>query len=534
MECSAVVVCDRGTWRRVKQSKGRAADGGISAVASENATGAADALHFREIELKLTGGFADLSAIFSDLGGRQSSARVVSTYYDTTDRRLWRKGYTLRLRPKGKGFELTLKRQEGDILDRGEWSALVKEPAADIGALPAEAPRADIGTVLPEELAPRYTTDMVRAKKRVQWPGASVEVSLDNGTIRADDRETELTELEFELESGTLAAMLERLRPVMQRHPFVLGTRSKADRGMELVDGVGPGVATAVKPPLKKADTVETALGKVLAVTTTQIIGCLAAAADGRDPEGVHQLRVGLRRLRSAFTFFTDDLAPPVLALAETAKRAFSALGPARDLDVFVLETLPPVRETYGAGLEPLIEVAGRQRHAAHDAVRQMVGERWFNDFLLELLLASHSSVLLSPGRDRLLLPAVTKILNKRHRKVLKLGKDFADLASPERHRVRIALKKLRYACDYFQSLYPKSAARPYRKRLSSLQDDLGLLNDATIAEHLADRLAADQPGAEVGAALIKGWYGHRLESVQPHMLVAWQRFARARPFWSS
>lgn len=523
----------------MKRSPQRAVPGASpQSFGSDEPSVPADASAFEEAELKLTGTPASLAAIFNALDGEMlKTSKVVSTYYDTADGRLWRRGFSLRLRQKGRGYELTLK-QIGGSLRRGEWSAAVDEPLADIARLPPQAPRGEIGTILPEEMGPRFASEMERAKKRLDLEGATVEVSFDKGRIVSGDREAPLAELEFELLDGQVGVMLGHVKSALGRRRFVIGTRSKADRGMELADNLPPGCIKAIKPPLDATDTLETAVGKIIAVTARQIIGNIAAAADGRDPEGVHQLRIGLRRLRSAFSLFNGALSHRGEVLGDKAKRAFQALGDARDLDVFLLETMAPVLNSRfdGPGAERLAAIAGESRQAAYEQVRRLVGEPWFSSFLLDLLIAGEGGKggLVARDGDLLLRPRAVAVLHKRHKKVLKLGRGFAGMSSDQRHQVRIALKKLRYACDYFQPLFKKSAARPYLKRLAGLQDDLGRLNDATVAESLADRLAADDADAAIGAGLVKGWYRHRLHSVEPHMQKAWQRFVDARPFWRS
>lgn len=201
---------------------------------------------------------------------------------------------------------------------------------------------------------------------------------------------------------------------------------------------------------------------------------------------------------------------------------------------MFLTETLPPVLggdETNTA----LLRLAGRaeaRSRAAYREVRTLVGSPRFNGFLFDLLLFAENGGSVIRDRDTMLRPVAVKLLQKRHKKVLKTGRDFTHLSTDRRHDVRIALKKLRYACDYFHSLFPKKSTAAYLKRMESLQNDLGWLNDATVAEHLVDDLAADDMQAALGGALVKGWYRHRLVQVAPHMVAAWQDFTETRPFW--
>jgi inorganic triphosphatase YgiF len=483
-----------------------------------------------EFALTLTGKPASLAAAFKSLpGGRARVSHFDERYFDTDDGRLRRKGYSLRLRQEGERFEMTLARRDG-----ATWTTALPDGVADLARLPADAPRGEIGVILPEELRPSFTGRIDRRRKRLALDGASIAVTLDTGCLAAAAREAPVAALEFGLLIGSPAVLYRQLRALLGRYRLTMGGRDRAVRGLELLNDAPPAPVKAERPALDPTDSVEAAMAKILTVTTAQILGNLEAAADGRDPEGVHQLRVALRRLRSAFALFRDHLSPDVAALNAAAKQALNGLGAARDLDVFLLETAPPLLADDGdnPGLQRLIATAEARRREAYDDVRRMVQDRDTNRLLIDLLLAAREGGLVVAGGSDPLGPIAAALLHKRHRKALKIGRHFARLSQPERHEVRIALKKLRYACDYFQTLFPGKPTRAYLKRLAGLQDDLGRLNDATVAEELVDRLAGEDTAAMTGAALVKGWYRHRLMSVEPHMLEGWQRFTEARPFW--
>lgn len=490
-----------------------------------------------EIEIKLSGRPDVLEAAFADLGGGAGkTGRVVSRYHDTHDGRLWRKGFTLRLRQKPDGHELTLKQEGNGALARGEWTTLLAEPRVDLALLPGDAPRAEIGLILPEELSECFRTDVSRTKKTITAGAAEIEVSLDIGkVVAAGGRVAELTELELELLGGPAAAIPAAARKLLTRRSLSVGTRSKAARGVALSRGSAPEYAKACRVALDAGDTLETAVRRIVAATAAQIAGNLACAADGREPEGVHQLRVALRRLRSALSLFRQHLDPAAAGrINSEARAALRDLGTARDLDVLLTETLPVVHAGSNAGstLDALTDRAEAARAQAYLAVRRRLAARPFNRMLLDLLIAGESGGLVRLDGDAALKPVATRLLAHRHRKVLKLGRNFAALPTEARHEVRIALKKLRYACDFFQTLFPGKVTQAWLARMEALQDDLGGLNDAAVAGQLVDQLAARDPEAKIGAALVKGWFGHRLGATEPHMVSAWRRFERAHPFW--
>lgn len=491
----------------------------------------------RQTDVKLTGDAARLSAIFQKLDGiGPASSRIACSYFDTGDSRLGRRGFSLRLREQDGAHELTLKAQGRSAIHVEEWNAILDEPIADLGLLPPDAPRGDIGVILPEELQPEFTSEVRQEHRRLDLTGASVDVFLRIGHMRSGPRRQPVAELAFTLLDGDVAVMLKHIKSVLRNRRLTFEARSEAALGLEIANDLPPRWVKASKPQLEPADTLEGAMAKIIATTTSQITGNIAAAGCGSDPEGVHQLRVALRRLRSAFALFKDHITAPAVSLDANAKEALKHLGPARDLDVFLSETMPPVLQ--GDQQDPaLSELVGRAeacRHNAYRDVRRMLSSPSFNRFLFDLLLAAEDGgSMMRDGRSHLR-PVAVKLLQRRHRRVLKVGRGFADLATPERHEVRLALKKLRYACDYFQTLFPKKSTVAYLKRLESLQNDLGRLNDATVAEQIVDDLAADDTQAAMGGAIVKGWYRHRLMLVEPHMVSAWQDFSRARPFWQS
>jgi triphosphatase len=145
-----------------------------------------------------------------------------------------------------------------------------------------------------------------------------------------------------------------------------------------------------------------------------------------------------------------------------------------------------------------------------------------------------------APGRaaawlDRPLLAFAAHVLGKRHRRALKRGKDFEELSPEGRHRVRIALKKLRYATEFFQALYPKKRTRPYLASLKELQDDLGHLNDVAVAEQLIGSAAgasADAADLRAGGGLVLGWHARGIADLEPAAVRDWKAFARKEAFW--
>lgn len=493
-----------------------------------------------EIEIKLAGGRRKVAAAAADAAAAgATTSPVESAYYDAQDRRLWRAGYTLRLRPKKGRYELTLKTRGTGAMVRGEWTALLDRPTADLTLLPRDAPMALRSFVTADALHPVFRTEIERSTHVVDAHGARAEIAIDQGRIVAagGKKAGHVREVELELIDGAAAGLVAQAKALAETYGLHISTVTKADRGFGVADDRPPPWARAEAPDLRPDMTTGAALAAFVASAAAHILGNVAAAADGRDPEGVHQLRVGLRRLRSAVALFGPDLGERGRQWNRDAKRALRALGPARDLDVFLAETLPAMGEAglEGVSLRALRRQAEDERCAAYADVRRMLKTKRFTRLCLDLMAASVEPPV---ADERPVVQVAAALLQERLDAALAVGEGFARLSTEDRHRVRIAVKKLRYALDFCEPLFPQKAAASYLKRLKRLQEDLGLLNDAAVAGDLAAGLAAGtaegQPrrAAEAGAAVVARWQAGRLARADKRMVERWTAFAKAKPFW--
>jgi polyphosphate kinase 2 (PPK2 family) len=108
------------------------------------------------------------------------------------------------------------------------------------------------------------------------------------------------------------------------------------------------------------------------------------------DPEWVHQMRVGTRRLRSCLSLMKRFAAEAELEpLVAEVKWLAALLGDARDWDVFATETLPPlsawfVRDASAApGIKRVRDRAARRRREARKRAREGVASPRFQRLLL-------------------------------------------------------------------------------------------------------------------------------------------------------
>ncbi|MFP4359919.1 MAG: CHAD domain-containing protein [Alphaproteobacteria bacterium] len=505
----------------------------------------------QEFELKLTAAPDVLRQAFAatpagGVGDPPTAAdRLTAVYYDTPDHRLARHGAALRVRREGKRFTQTLKVAAGPLA-RLEHDVEVAGLAPDLDRLPRDAMAKRVGAVLADELAPVFASEVTRRTRRVtvaNGVAGEVELALDEGEIRAGERREPIAELEVELKAGAPAALFQVADTLVAAGATRLVAGSKAARGYALASDRGPAWAKAQPTSLARDDAVGDALGHILDGVFHQIWANLDAAYDGRDPEGVHQLRVAVRRLRSALTLFKPVLAAERrAALNDEARWAMGQLGPVRDRDVFATEMLPPVAQARpnDAALAALRATAEDARERAYGELRgAMASARWTR-LVLTLARWIHARGWYDEADAATQLALAEplgafadRVLAKRAKAVKKSGKNFAELDAEHRHEVRKDLKKLRYAAEFLRGLYPEKPTKRYLKRLSALQDAFGHLNDTATAERLLGALIdPSEPRLAEARGLVLGWYGHAAAGAAAELVADWEDFVAAEPFW--
>jgi triphosphatase len=484
-----------------------------------------------ETELKITLRPEDLAAMeapgrFGDLSAGEAITRHLSTtYFDTADHRLRSAGLTLRVREAEGRHEQTLKHElpgGASLLSRGEITAHLDGPEPDLARFP-EGDAERLAVALDgQPLQPVFMTLVDRTSRILVSPeGDEVELALDRGEIVAGERRAPLVEVEMELRSGDLRGLFSLARTVLADVPVRLSAEPKSGRGYRLVDGGEPA------PPVRAGDleypadaSVEEVLRAALRSCLAQIAGNVLAVEAGDDPEGPHQLRVGLRRLRSALRLFRPVIDPaPAARIDGEARWLGRCVGRLRDIDVLVDETVSACAGHFDmAELTALLE---RRRVQERESLIGTLAEPRVGAFLLDLaaytegrgwLSASdldQSGALAAPAAD-----FAARALHKRWVKTARMGAHADRLNAEERHELRKSFKVLRYALDFLGPLIPRKDNRRLGKAVRSAQETLGYLNDVASAQSLirfSDELAAgDTPPSRavdraVGFCL--GWH---------------------------
>jgi len=547
-----------GFLRQIEPAKPAIVEGAVSdetpspdAPPAPEPTQPSVAAHPHEIELKLLvdvermAHFNAAPVIAAHARNKGSRKHLKSVYYDTPERMLRRNGLSLRVRQSGARFVQTVKTEAADDpLRRGEWEAPVSSMAPDLAlAMP----------FIPEKLRSRldarpleavFTADVHRHARMIDLPSGTVEIAFDRGVLTASDRSLPLSEIELELKSGSVSTIFEVALRLAEHGAVKPSIRSKSARGFDLAAGTPPAARRPRKLRLDPSVTLDEAFATILRSCFQHLLQSLPAAEDGRNPEGVHQLRVALRRIRSALGLMRSVGALSNLdALRSEARWLAQDLSAARDWDVFQLETLPTIAKACPsiAGFDALGRAAAKRQSDAYRKAHHALDDRRCAMFLIGLgnwiETRGWRNDVAAEDLGRLAEPAVNfaqRILSEQYARVLKRGRRFKSLTMDELHRVRLATKRMRYLSEFLLPLFAdRKSARKFARRLAGLQEELGAFNDMAVTASLLDGLGAEPDGA-IAAAAIAGWQARASIGVRPALQGTWRDFTAARVPWSS
>lgn len=513
----------------------------------------------REIELKLRIAPEDVARlkrhplIRSLSAGRPITQKLNSVYFDTPKLALLDRNVTLRVRRIGGNHVQTVKtgsvRQLG-LFRRGEVEQPIKGEAPEPDKIADPRLRAMVAKPdIADKLRPIFDTEVKRVRRRLTQGKGEIALDIDVGVIRTAKASTPICEMELELMAGDPGQLFDLVRRLSADVPMRLGTASKAARGFALYAGAPSAPARAVPVALGPAPSAEQAMIAIVRACFDHLAANEAAVVDVPDAEGVHQMRVALRRLRSALSLF-QSLLPDGSAAEVKAGADWLAgeLADARNWDVFQGEVLAPVLPRFPnhPGISGLEAAAERAHAAGYRRAQAALATPRYSAFLLRgaawLEERPWRPAAAPAALDQPAPPFAANELTRRHRKAIKLGRSIDTRDAEALHRLRIHLKKLRYACEFFRDLFPRKSAKAYVAHLAKLQDVLGTLNDVDVARTLLDSLltrVAGEPGGperagelQNAAGLVAGWHVHTGDRRARKLDDLWQEFKDTRPFW--
>ena len=510
----------------------------------------------REIELKFLVPHASRKALAVEMARASASLErrtLAAMYLDTPDRRLASEGIAWRLRREGRRWVQTLKAARANALERFEHEVLRPDASTD-ASLHAGTPVGDRllkllrkAEAAGEFAGVRYRTEVRRTLRRVRTRGAVVEVAFDEGRILAGPRPgpeeatggppeapLRLCEIEFELVSGSPLAMLELAERWRKRFGLILDPRTKAERGDRLADGLRFAAVRKGRSPAYPGDaSVLDAFCAVLDECLDQIGRNAIGLVDG-DPalrvEHVHQMRVGIRRLRSGLRSFRGWVPAPPPPLVDGLRALFDPLGLSRDADVLDAGVAAALAE---AGAPPLEAravgtPAPDPREAVASAAVQQLMLAWLSwrVGLVEEALPGDAAPDAATADSKPFPLQAERRLRRWHRAIADAAKAFDSLDDTALHALRKRIKRQRYAAEFFAPVLKAGALARYLKRLAVVQDRMGELNDLIVARERYQAMVADDPAAWFAL----GWLAARIAELKGLARPELERLARTQP----
>ena len=522
-----------------------------------------------EFELKFEISAQSLPKIVAAVHAKKAQLQLLQAFYfDTVDGALAKNGLTLRMRKEGNDWVQTAKGLTSNALDRLEHNVEIGSLATNVAQTKVSGLKTASNEVLtympsinvlrhkdekvgkliikalkikPNEPIPAlillYETDVQRLKFIVKKAGSAIEVALDQGMVVSGGRSAALCELEIELKEGGPEHAAALARTWCAKYGLWLSTINKSMKGQRLHDGVLPNqlkrANLEAKPKLKPHANGQQMVKAALESCLNQILANASEIASGtvindenhiQHAEHIHQLRVGIRRLRTAMR----ELSPLVDGIDSAWEKplidVFRRLGETRDYDHLNHVLQPQILAAGGPAFNAYI---GDVKHLDVSAA---VRSKAFQDTLLCLIAFVNSSYLndtsLSDAIDvedniinntkkndshKKVRKILANRLDKLHKKIIKEGKKFLNLTETQQHSVRKHFKRLRYLAEFSAPQLSTSAADKKRilaviSALKPVQDALGFYNDELMALQTYRTLATTDARAWFGV----GWLSAR------------------------
>ncbi len=461
--------------------------------------------------------------------------RLVSTYFDTPRHALRKSGAALRVRDNGTLREQTLKvpiQGPAGLQNFREWTVSTNESVPDLG-------RYFSRRRYQKNLRPVFTTDFERRAVRIRSRGTEFELAVDRGFIRAETSkghvEEPICEAELELLSGDPAQMFDMALQLCETCDIRPSHRTKAQRGYAIaMPSLRPKPIKAPRVLLADNASVGDAFKSIISGALGHMFANEIPALEGK-PEGVHQMRVAMRRVRSALRAFKKVLPYDKRKAFNGEFRWFQQkLAPARDWEVFLSGTLPRIESFHrgdGRMIERLRSTARRHRRRAIKDVKECLASRRYARLVLQFgrWIASLSEC---GSFSRPVKPFARDVLCRTWRYFLEDTRPLSRLTGDDLHEVRKRGKKTRYATQFFGSLWEGSeTVRPFMKSMSNFQDSLGQANDAAAARQV---IATVKPGVLDSSTvrLVHDWSQARVTKCLGPAQPRWRDLRKFELFW--
>jgi len=502
-----------------------------------------------EVELKLSLKKSDakklhlIPLIVKSSLTKPAKNKLISTYFDTPDLKLLDVGITFRIRQKANEWIQTIKlagTANSGLHQRNEWEDFVSTCHPDFTKI--KDPRLIkffANRKIQASLIPIFRTEIMREEWLLAFDnGDQIELCLDSGLLIADQHQEPINEIELELKAGHVGRIFDVALELQKTIPFNIENNSKAKRGYECFRPTVFQTFKAKLPSLDKNSNAKTAFKIIARECITHLESNRDIVLKEANIEGVHQMRVALRRLRSAFSLFKECLNAEESSLILTeVKWLVNKLGKVRDLDVLITETLPIVCEYSNShnGILVFSKQAKQARRLVCKDMKEAIVSQRYHRLLLTLSSWLESQLWLEQHKaDHKLLKFSKKPFNKFYKSLMQNKLRFKEMQPEDRHKVRITAKKLRYAMEFFYNLYPSKEIGKFIKKLSKLQDSLGKMNDISVTGVLLGSISKTNPSASLDDAvpILESWGSKKINEECPNVDAALKKLLKDKPFW--
>ena len=496
-----------------------------------------------EVELKLRIAAPDIlrlkhhSAIKAAQVGKPRTHNLLSIYYDTPQLTLFDLDISLRVRGISRNWIQTIKGR-GKVLagvhQRQEFEDVIAFGHPDFSKIiDPELTQIFDDELLRNSLTPIFSTEV----RRTEWllafdNGDQIEFALDTGELVVGDKREPISEVELELKQGNIGRLYEFALKLQQNIPLELENISKAQRGYAYYRSQPLVIVRANPVHLHRDMSANAALKQIAWECLTHLQGNQDMVLHGEDIEGLHQMRIALRRLRSALSVFRQIASKQSCAsIVEECRWITGVLGHARNLDVLITQTLPPVLQQLNEhpSLILLNKKAEHVREQAYATVRKALSSQRYHRMLLNLgCWLENERWHDNDALECSVFDVAKTMIKKRQKQLKQQGRRLMHAHPEERHVTRIAAKKLRYATEFFASLYKEVRLREFLSALTQLLDNLGVLNDITVTETLIRQLIGEHPKSVSNQAscFFTGWNACKALHYQQDLEYLWNRFA--------
>lgn len=502
-----------------------------------------------ETELKLTVANARAwssvlnAPLLREYAGGQPSRRVdmEAIYFDTPDHRLQQARIGYRIRREDAQLIATVKADSatlGGLHQRPEWNVTVSSTEPDIQVFADTEIYAALKEAVGDQpLVPVVSTRFERHILDLKLPdGSDVEFAADRGEIRAGPLEAPILELELELKAGQTLGVLQLAAKLAEDFPLLPEERSKLHRGLILA-GLAPDEAMPPPPVnVPAGETIGASFSRILLQGLFAVLSAQAAFLKApADPEALHRLRVSLRRLRALLGFARPLVADDSYASQQSALRDWaSELGNLRETDVLI-STWSRIRDSAALPFDaPPLETILRQRRVQLQLqIGKQLASGKFTASALRLwiwLMEGHWSTQIDRDLSSYSIERLSGWIEALRRK----GKAVEALETGRSHKLRIRVKKLRYALEVLHPLLPGEESGDLHKALKRLQDSLGRRQDSQTAARFLRELLGPRASraAHEGMGILLGWEARDGTLLPKTLKKDWKRFKKTSRCW--